>query len=97
MRRRRGIGQRVGAIPQPDLILKMPKAVPIPARGDVEYTYEIVPTGFKTDRWVRSVEILPLDARERTSRGRVCTAAGFEVDAARTDRNAVHSVDAERS
>ncbi len=46
-------------IPQPDLILKMPKAVPIPARGDVEYTYEILPTGFKTDRWVRSVEILP--------------------------------------
>ena len=46
-------------IPQPDLILKMPKAVPIPARGDVEYTYEILPTGFKMDRWVRSVEILP--------------------------------------
>ncbi len=38
----------------------MPKAVPIPATGDVEYTYEIVPTEFKTDRWIRSVEILPL-------------------------------------
>ncbi len=48
------------SIPQPDLILKMPKAVPIPASGDVEYTYEIVPTGFRTDRWIRSVEILPL-------------------------------------
>lgn len=48
------------SIPQPDLVLKMPKAVPIPASGDIEYTYEIVPTGFKTDRWVRSVEILPL-------------------------------------
>ncbi|MGC2528795.1 MAG: hypothetical protein WA639_13670 [Candidatus Acidiferrum sp.] len=48
------------SIPQPDLILKMPKAVPIPATGDVEYTYEIVPTEFKTDRWIRSVEILPL-------------------------------------
>lgn len=47
------------SIPQPDLVLKMPKAVPIPASGDVEYTYEIVPTGFKKDRWVRSVEILP--------------------------------------
>ena len=47
------------SIAQPDLILKMPKPVPIPASGDVEYTYEIVPTGFKSDRWVRSVEILP--------------------------------------
>lgn len=47
------------SIPQPDLILKMPKAVPIPASGEVDYTYEIVPTGFKTDHWVRSVEILP--------------------------------------
>lgn len=48
------------SIPQPDLVLKMPKAVPIPASGDVEYTYEIVPTRFKKDRWVRAVEILPL-------------------------------------
>lgn len=48
------------SIPQPDLILKMPKGVPLPASGDVEYTYEIVPTGFKEDRWVQSVEILPL-------------------------------------
>src|SRR5271170_135641 len=47
-------------IPQPDLILKMPKGVPLPASGDVEYTYEIVPTGVKEDRWVKSVEILPL-------------------------------------
>src|SRR5579859_111894 len=35
------------SIPEPDLVLKMPEAVPIPAGGDVEYTYEIVPTGFK--------------------------------------------------
>ena len=47
------------SIPQPDLVLKMAKPVPIPASGDVEYTYEIVPTGFKEDRWVRAVEILP--------------------------------------
>src|SRR5580704_11516744 len=48
------------SIPQPDLVLKMPKGVPIPASGDVEYTYEIVPTGFKEDRWVQAVEVLPL-------------------------------------
>ena len=47
------------SIAQPDLILKMPKGVPLTASGDVEYTYEIVPTGFKEDRWVQAVEILP--------------------------------------
>jgi hypothetical protein len=46
-------------IAEPDSVLKMPKAVALPARGDVEYTYEIVATGFKEDRWVRAVEILP--------------------------------------
>ena len=37
----------------------MPKAVPIPAEGTVEYTYEIVPTGFAEDRWVRMSELRP--------------------------------------
>jgi hypothetical protein len=47
------------SIAQADLILKMPKGVPLTASGDVEYTYEIVPTGFKEDRWVQAVELLP--------------------------------------
>jgi hypothetical protein len=46
-------------IPQPDLVIRMPKPVRIPAQGDVEYTYEIVPTGFTQDRWVRMSEIRP--------------------------------------
>lgn len=46
-------------IPLPDLILKMPKPVTIPAEGTVEYTYEIVPTGFSEDRWVQMSEIRP--------------------------------------
>ena len=46
-------------IPQPDLIVKMAKGVAIPAGGDVDYTYEIVPTHFAEDRWVQSVEALP--------------------------------------
>lgn len=46
-------------IPQPDVILKMPQAVPLPATGDVEYTYEIVPTHFTGDRWVQIAEVLP--------------------------------------
>ena len=47
------------SIPKPDLILKMPKPVPLPANGDIEYTYEIVPTHFGEDRWVQQAEVLP--------------------------------------
>jgi hypothetical protein len=46
-------------IAPPDLVLTMPQAVPIPARGDVEYTYEIVPTGFTEGRWVQMSEVKP--------------------------------------
>ena len=46
-------------IPQPDLILSMPKPVSIPAEGTVEYTYEIVPTNFAEDRWARMSELRP--------------------------------------
>ena len=46
-------------IAQPDLILRMPQPVPIPADGIVEYTYEIVPTHFAQDRWVRMSELRP--------------------------------------
>ena len=46
-------------IPQPDVVVKMAKGVALPASGDVDYTYEIVPTHFTEDRWVQSVEVLP--------------------------------------
>jgi hypothetical protein len=46
-------------IPQPDLLIQMAKPVAIPAKGDVEYTYEIVPTGFSEDKWVQMSEIRP--------------------------------------
>ena len=47
------------SIPQPDAIIKMPVSVSIPSTGDVEYTYEIVPTGFTKDKWVQASQILP--------------------------------------
>ena len=50
-------------IPRPDLVIQMPKPVTIPARGDVEYTYEIVPTGFTEDKWVQMSEIRPSSRR----------------------------------
>jgi hypothetical protein len=43
----------------PDVVIQMPKPVFIPASGDVDYTYEIVPTGFSEDRWVQMSEIRP--------------------------------------
>ena len=46
-------------IPEPDKVVQMPQAVSLPAIGDVEYTYEIVPTGFTEDKWVQMSEIRP--------------------------------------
>lgn len=47
------------SIPRPDQVVRMQQAVALPAQGDVDYTYEIVPTHFTGDRWVRIAEILP--------------------------------------
>jgi hypothetical protein len=47
------------SIPQPDLVVKMTQPVALPASGDVDYTYEIVPTRFAEDRWVQMAEVLP--------------------------------------
>jgi hypothetical protein len=44
---------------QPDLVIKMPKPVVIAAQGEIEYTYEIVPTGLTEDKWVQISEIRP--------------------------------------
>ena len=46
-------------IPPPDVVLRMPKSIALPARGDIDYTYEIVPTGFTEDRWVQMSELRP--------------------------------------
>jgi hypothetical protein len=46
-------------IPPPDRVLSMARPVVIPAEGDVEYTYEIVPTDFAEDKWIQMSEIRP--------------------------------------
>lgn len=46
-------------IAQPDFVVTMPKPVIIPARGEIDYTYEIVPTHFAEDRWVQMSEFRP--------------------------------------
>jgi len=49
-------------ISHPDKVVRMPKAVQIPSHGEVEYTYEIVPTHFAEDKWVQMVEVRPSSA-----------------------------------
>jgi len=44
---------------KPDLVVAMKQGVEIPADGEVDYTYEIVPTNFQEGRWVQGSEILP--------------------------------------
>ena len=46
-------------ISPPDVLLAMPKAVALAPTGDIEYTYEIVPTHFREDRWVQMAELRP--------------------------------------
>ncbi len=46
-------------IPKPDLVIEMPVDYEVPAKGTVEYTYIIVPTGFTEDRWVQFMEVRP--------------------------------------
>jgi hypothetical protein len=46
-------------IAPPDVVLPMPTPVTIPAKGDVEYTYEIVPTHFTEDKWIQMAEVHP--------------------------------------
>ena len=46
-------------IPHPDTVLQMPKGVTIPNHGDVDYTYEIIPTHFTEDKWVQFSEVRP--------------------------------------
>ncbi|MGH9746714.1 MAG: c-type cytochrome [Candidatus Acidiferrales bacterium] len=46
-------------IPEPDAIVTMTKPVALPARGEIEYTYEIVHTNFTEAKWVQLSEIRP--------------------------------------
>ncbi len=46
-------------IPKPDLVLEMPVPFPLPASGDVEYQYIVIPTGLQQDKWVEMAELRP--------------------------------------
>ncbi len=44
---------------EPDLILQMPAAFELPARGPDVYRNFVLPTGLTEDKWVRAVELHP--------------------------------------
>jgi len=48
-------------IPQPDVVLQLPKPFSVPPSGVLDYQYVIVPTGFKEDKWVQMLEVRPTD------------------------------------
>jgi hypothetical protein len=46
-------------IGEPDQIIDLPQAVQIPAKGQLEYQYIVLPQKFARETWVRAVEIRP--------------------------------------
>ena len=46
-------------IGQPDLVLEMPNAFEVPAAGQVEYQYVVIPTNLTEDRWIQATEVRP--------------------------------------
>ena len=51
-------------IPNPDVTLEMPEPVVVPARGQIDYQFVVLPFRQKEDRWIQAAEIRPgrLDA-----------------------------------
>ena len=46
-------------IGEPDLVLDVGYDYPVPASGEIPYTYFVVPTGLTEDKWIESVEARP--------------------------------------
>ena len=48
-------------IGKPDQVLDIGVDYKIPAKGTIDYTYFVVPTGFTEDKWVKEIEVRPGD------------------------------------
>lgn len=48
--------QRTEGSVKPDMVVKLPAPISFPSVGSSDYTYEIVPTYFKEDRWVQMAQ-----------------------------------------
>ncbi len=47
------------SIGTPDVVFEMPQAFRVPAKGQVDYQYVVLPTHFKEDKWVTAIEARP--------------------------------------
>ena len=50
-------------IGEPDLVLKVPVPIRVPAEGYIPYRYYVLPYVFKRDTWVQRLEIRPTNRR----------------------------------
>lgn len=48
-------------IGKPDLVIQMPNAFEIPAKGVIDYQYVVLPTHLTEDKWVVMSEVVPSD------------------------------------
>ncbi|MBM3726637.1 MAG: thiol-disulfide isomerase [Acidobacteria bacterium] len=46
-------------IPQPDMVVSMPRPFQVPASGKVDYQYVVVPLDLAEDKWIQMVEARP--------------------------------------
>jgi hypothetical protein len=46
-------------IGKPDTVLDTGVDFKVPAKGTIDYTYFVVPTGFSEDKWIKDIEVLP--------------------------------------
>jgi hypothetical protein len=46
-------------IGEPDMVFEMPSEFKVPAKGTVDYTWIMVPTNLKEDKWVEKIEVRP--------------------------------------
>ena len=51
-------GWRIG---KPDMVIRMPAAFAVPAKGTVDYQYVILPSGFTEDKYIQMAEARPGD------------------------------------
>ncbi len=46
-------------IGKPDMVLDTGVDFKVPAKGTIDYTYFVAPTGFSEDKWIKDLEVLP--------------------------------------
>lgn len=82
-------------ISQPDLVIKMPTAVRIPAQGEVEYTYEIVRTRFNRRSVGADVGVAAVERGTCASRCGLYSTTRFDVAETCPGGRAVYGIDLE--